>query len=781
MSKPSPCLPFYASRGLPRAMPARPPALRRQRSLLDSLRRMLSPALLPLCLGLAGSAVLAAAPRDRVTLLVPDAADTSAWPVKVWVDTAAEEGLRIDLITDSALLALGNTAAARIAGLIVPDSAHQRASDALIAAIKQYAFTGGNLMLVYDAGALTDGGYFPLTGSSRFGDMVGVDYVFWNGGLGASTMVGFGQVVGTQARLDALSLPPGKYMPYVAPTSLATTTFSTAFAPTTSSLDPGGSLAMTPLVLARTRQGIDDGSANVRRQRPVALRSLLGLGYDVSGVLRFDRRNPNASKARDMHIFDRAARAPDAVAAVLTGNATTATELSALAPTAAAAVVAADTTLQAISGYAFGPLGYYHYVTTGTFPGTVQLSSPEHGLVVGSRSYGSGQLLFVNLPLGYFKAIGSDSAPMHGVLGQFARDQVGIASMSVQPRALGGLIYNWHVDDGAALTDSAKWLLANTQIFQSGPFSIQFTAGPDVVTVGDGLGMNLPVNKTSQSIVKRLGNIGHIPAGTGTGKLAAHELGSHGGWIHDFWGANANEANVPNLTSLLTQNFDAIEKVTGRKIREYSSPEGNTPAWAVTWLEARGVVAMYLVGDVGNGMLRSWRNGVRLSNALWTTPVTPLGKYATFEEFDDFGISDAVSGQWLLDLQSFAVNHRTNRLFYTHPPGVVDHVSPINALLTRAQTLATQGSFSWYTMSQLADFAQRRVAATWTTSVATNGVMTFSASHPSSLTDMAWLLPKARYAQPAVTSGKGAVTSDSVNWIVTANSGTSLKFTSRAL
>ena len=752
------------------------PAVRRPPWLAGRLRR----ALLPACLALAGAAALAAPPRDRVTLLVPDAAVLTDWPVKVWTDTAADEGIRIDLITDSALLALGNTAAARIAGLIVPDSAHQRASAALVAAIKQYAFTGGNLMLVYDAGSLTDGGYFPAAGGSRFADMVGVDYVLWNGGLGADTMVGFGQVVGTQARLDALSLPPGKYLPYVPPASLALASFNTAFVPT-SALDPGAGQLMAPLVQARAKQGIDDGTDKIRKRRPFSLHKLLGLSPEGQGLLRFDRRNPNASKARDMHLFDRVARAPDAVAAVLTANTATATELSALAPAAAAAVVAADASLQAISGYAFGPLSYYSYVTTGSFPGTVQLSSPEHGLVAGSRSYGSGQLLFVNLPLGYFKAIGSDSAPLHGFLGQFARDQVGIASMSVQPRARGGLVYNWHVDDGDDLTADTKALLANTQVLHRGPFSIHFTAGPDVVQVGDGLGMNLRANAAAQSLVKRLGNIGSIPAGTGSGRLASHELGSHGGWIHDFWGANATEANVPDLSSLLTQNFDAIERVTGRKIREYSSPVGNTPAWAVSWLEARGVVAMYLTGDIGNGLLRSWRNGVRLADKLWSAPVTPLGKYATFEEFDDFGITDAVSGQWLLDLQSFAVNHRTNRLFYTHPPGVVAHLNPINALLARGETLAAQGSFSWYTMSQLADFAQRRVAASWTTSQANNGLITFSASHPGSLADMAWLLPRARYTQPAVTSGKAVVGSDSLNWIVTANSGSSLRFTSRAL
>ena len=51
-------------------------------------------------------------------------------------------------------------------------------------------------------------------------------------------------------------------------------------------------------------------------------------------------------------------------------------------------------------------------------------------------------------------------------------------------------------------------------------------------------------------------------------KLANHNLGSHGGWIHDYWGRMANEANSPDLTNLLKQNFDAIESVTGRKVTD---------------------------------------------------------------------------------------------------------------------------------------------------------------------------------------------------------------------
>ena len=179
--------------------------------------------LLPAALALAAAAALAAAPRDRLTLLVPDNADLNSWQVKVWIDSAADEGVRLDVIRDAALLALGSTAASKISGLIVPDSAHLQASDALVAAIKLYAFTGGRLMLVYDAGALTEAGTFPFAGS-RFADLAGVNYALYDS-LGAAAFVGFGPVVGTMARLESLSLPPGKYVPYQPPASLGAVTF----------------------------------------------------------------------------------------------------------------------------------------------------------------------------------------------------------------------------------------------------------------------------------------------------------------------------------------------------------------------------------------------------------------------------------------------------------------------------------------------------------------------------------------------------------------------------
>jgi len=282
--------------------------------------------------------------------------------------------------------------------------------------------------------------------------------------------------------------------------------------------------------------------------------------------------------------------------------------------------------------------------------------------------------------------------------------------------------------------------------------------------------MKLATSAAAQALVRQLRDL-----------PVRHELGSHGGWIHDYYGLNANEANVPDFTPYLTQNFAAIEAATGRTVREYSAPVGNNPGWAVRWLEARGVVAFYTVSD-GGAAIRPWRAGARLTgNRLWAFPVSPLGRYATFEEFGRFGVSDAESGQWLLDLQSFVVNNRTNRLFYNHPPGARGHVGAIQPLVDRADTLQAQGRFQWMTMAQIADFQLRRLGTRWTSSTSAPAnqpaVTTVVASNTTSLTDMTWLLPRNRYAVPVVTGGLGTVSFDTDSWLVTATGGTSLTFT----
>ncbi|BDT69931.1 hypothetical protein os1_41230 [Comamonadaceae bacterium OS-1] len=699
-------------------------------------RRLAAVSLALVALTAASAPVWAAPSRDNLTLLIPDNAALNSWQVQVWTDAAAEEGIQIKTITDSAFLALGSTASAKIAGLVMPDSAHIQASNALVAAVKQYVSSGGKLMLTYDAGALNDLGFYDASGKSRFSDMVGVDYVQYE--TLRERVVGFGPIVGSKARLTNLLVPPGKYLPYVAPTAAAATT---AFVPT-SRLDPGGAEVMRPMVEARTRRSWSQ----------------------PFNPLRYDQRVAAATPSMYLP-SSYPYRYSDDVGATVDSTGSYWQEK----PTGwvSTQLTEDDKSLQTISGYGFPALSYYYYVTTGTFPGNVFLSSPEHGLVAGERSYGNGKVLFVNIPLGYFTAIGTDGMLLHGFLNHFARDQVVMPQISVQPKGVGGLVYDWHVDDGQALIPDYGYVMGQWFMQGKGPFSVQFTAGPDVSVIGDGLGMNLANNPAGQAVVRA--------AGAYRGSLT-NEVGAHGGWIHNIFGINANETNADTYLPWVQANVGVVQNIMGKKSREYSAPQGNNPLWATKWLETYGIVGMYTVSNTGTAATREWRSGARVTNKLWAMPISPLGTTATFEEFDEKGITNGTSAQWLLDLQSFVVNNRTNRLFYNHPPGARDHLNVVKTFVQRAEGLKNWGRFNWYTMAQIADFNQRRIQTTWSSN-SYYGYSRFTASNPDSLTDITWLLPRSRYGYPYVTSGWATVDAyDDTNWIVTARGGNNLSF-----
>lgn len=705
---------------------------------------------------LAGPGAAWAGSRDSLTLLVPDNADTATWQVKVWTDTAAEEGLQMQVMTASAFMALGASAPASISGLILPDSAHIQASDELVAAVKQFVARGGKLLLVYDAASLNAAGFYDASGRSRFSDLVGVDYVQYE--ALRDRVVGFGPVVGARGLLDELSLPPGKYLPYEPAPAGAVRSAATqpAYVPT-SRFDPGGSEFMRSYFRAR-----------------VGVRGAARAPSVLSG-LRYDRPVSTATPALGGLLSNArlwtAGRYRGDVGAVATADGAGWTELT---PSQAKARQAAgDAALQVISGYGFGPLSYYSFVTTGEFPGKVLLSSPDFGLVAGERSYSAGEVLFVNLPLGFFKAIGTDGALLHGTLGHFARHMVHMPHLSAQPRGIGGLVYNWHVDDGDDIVPQLRSVMAADFMQGAGPFSVHFTAGPDVEVLGDGLGMNLPANPAAQDVVLRTGKFGRY---AGYRSLVKHAVGSHGGWNHNLYGLNANESNEATYLPWLQANFQAITDVTGEKQREYSAPQGNNPSWAVHWIEQYGVVGMYTVSNTGSAATREWRDGSRLTTALWAMPASPFGVSATFEDFEENGVGDGTSAQWLLDLQSFVVNKRSNRLFYNHPPGALAHLDVVRTFVRRGARLADNDRFRWYTMSELADFSQRRIQTGWASAPFLFGTTLFTLSNAQSLADVTMLLPRSGYTQPFIASGSGTVASDGSDWVVTARRGTQLSF-----
>lgn len=454
------------------------------------------------------------------------------------------------------------------------------------------------------------------------------------------------------------------------------------------------------------------------------------------------------------------------------------------------------------SGYLLGNLMYSSFVTRGTFEGKVLAQSPVAGLVAGLKQTGKGQVLFVNLPLTYLKVLRTDGLPMHGFLHYFAHRVLGLARLSAVPDAVAGLTLNWHLDSYTAQLPTLT--LEKLGIFNDGPFSIDMTAGPDAVVDGDAKGWNLKNNEAARDVLRRF-------------VASGHEVGSHGGWNHDLYGLQANESNSEKFLPYLQKNVDAVRQAIsnpirpylgfetptppgmppvllpavqkikhtidhwfGPPLRQYSPPVGNNPAWAMDWLEQQGIVAAYFAGHTGLGPTRQYRDG-KLRNAnMWVFPVTPAGRYATFEEFHTNQVPKQEVIDWYRESVDFAVAQNTSRMIYMHPNGANVWVDVLRDLLVYAKAPGSN-KFRWYTMTRLADFMTARALVQWTERLDAAGISSFEISHPSSLNEMVWLLPKTRYPdRPLSPDGSVMLLDRGQDWELRAGNTRTARFTARS-
>ena len=658
-----------------------------------------------------------AARGDSLIVLIPDGfeyQDDSR--ANAWVDAASEEGFKLEFMHDSNFMALG-TSALKYSGFIMPDQIHQKASDALIQALEAYVSKGGKLMLVYDAGALTAKGFYPsnpnddgvdkVTGelvdspefSSRFSDLVGVDYLlyeeFYEAGM-IDKLVGSGPVLGIEKMLWQLQVPPGKSTPFFGP-------------------------------------------------RPSLMPVYLPSSEYVSGSQKSSQTSLDNVKNK-------------------TGKRKHADQKLSLPNQ-----IPASSDLYQISGYTHEFISYRSFVTrnrAGAYKGDVLLSSPQHGLVAGVNRFGLGKVLFVNLALSDLKGK-TDGMLMHGFLRYFGDALLGLPRLANHPKGKGGLVFNWHVDYRKAV-EVHVGQLDKLGVWDRGPYSIHFTAGPDVNYKGDALGMDLPNSNKAQTWLRKLNQQGH-------------QVGSHGGWIHNYYGINASEDNGADFEQFLALNHEAVETALGRKATEYSAPLGNNPSWAMDWLKDNGILAYYFTGHTGMAPTTAYRDGKAMNRGMWAFPVSPLGKHATFEEFSRDEINEAGIIRWYEALMDFVVYHRTSRLIYAHPPGAAEYPNVIKALLNRADAYEDNGYFQWYTMTELANFMNERAQVSWRVTAESKGSSRFQASHPSSLKDQTWMLPKRSYNHPNVVLGQAKVLEDSQYWIVTADNVTDLEFVANRL
>ncbi len=694
---------------------------------------------------------------SKMALLLPDGLALTDAKVTAWTDAAQERGYSLEILRNGDFLLQGVGIRSQYSGIIIPDQMQTTMSDALVGTIQNYVTQGGNIMLVFDAGALTSGGFYAIP-KSRFSSLVGVDYVLYDQLLDRT--VGLGPVFGPVSTLRGLQVPPGKSMLYT---------------PSLTVVAQGRSAGTARMLQVVDRLPAPARAGGTAQFLPASPFNPGGLaGYDHSLYFKSPAKSPiikneaerspdEALKHEGKHIKHPRAvdRAPvPGVTPGEFGRTSSALRMAApgmrgMPPRMLKVQAAPPEVLHNISGYVYGPLTYPSFVTQGASQGAVLLSSAQHGLVASVRTVGAGSVLFVNLPLTYLK-LSEDAMPLHGFLHQFARGVLKQPRMTEVPNGVGGLVFNWHLDSLGALQPMQQ--LKAQGVWNHRPFSMHMTAGPDTIVPGDGLGFNLPNNPTAQQFLKDFDAQGH-------------QVGSHGGWIHDYYGGNADETNASQYLNYLVLNRDAIQTVVGHPLKEYSAPQGNNPIWSLTWLTQNGFGSYYALSHTGTAATRTYRQGQLITPSLWAFPVTPLGVAATFEEFNQLLIPELPLTQWYTQLIDFSIANQTDRLIYAHPPGALLYPNVMNNLLSYARQKQQAGQFRWYTMAQLATFMTTRAGVTWQSAVGANGKMRVTASHPTSLRTITWAYPKTMYSQPVVLSGTATVVGSESDWLVRVTSG----------
>ena len=144
--------------------------------------------------------------------------------------------------------------------------------------------------------------------------------------------------------------------------------------------------------------------------------------------------------------------------------------------------------------------------------------------------------------------------------------------------------------------------------------------------------------------------------------------------------------------------------------------------------------------------------------------------------FDENGISPAEAEGWLTDLSHFSVDYRTSRMIYFHPPGALPFATSVQNWMNDAQAMKSAGRFQWYTMTRLGNFLNARNGVNWRSYRLADGSHLIQASHPTSLAEQTWVLPKSQYLRPVLYRGSAVIREEATEWVVTVTRGQIVQF-----
>ncbi|MGQ3887979.1 hypothetical protein ACQUW5_02970 [Legionella sp. CNM-1927-20] len=572
---------------------------------------------------------------DYIVLLIPNQYEENSLLIKAWKNIAIQQGIHLKILRDDDFLrpSLKPTS---FAGIILADEIHKTVPVPLVNHLKKYVKNGGKLMLIYDAGTLTQGNVF-FKDKAPFSDLVGVDYALYEK-LGRFTIQS-SEIGNTKENLLKLGIQPGKFIPF---------------------------------------------------------NNLVNGGESQS--------------------------------------------------------------FQMISNYGYGPL-IYSWFSSNKKSNNIQvlLKTPNDNLIAGRRSYGNGEVLFVNLPL-TFLWLHRDSMPLNIFLHYFVSEMLHLPILASTPNGVGGMVLNIQL---ASLADLySLWLLEKTGLFNQGPYTVSIGIEGYDGTVSKEKRLDPKGNKMLQDWIKFF-------------KSAGYSLGIYGISPEKSDRLETNLIKKTIFRNYITDSQQILSKFYDQNIVEYSHPTGYQPDWVTDILEQLNFKVAYNYGNSGGSPLQELYKTKQ--NKLWTFPATPLGRYITFSEFFQNKISSTVVTNWLIDTTKFVAQKHVVQFIFFHPSKAKNYLDSISKWLQLTKQLQKNNTFKWYTMKEIATFLEARQNVKWE-ALRNETFLILEASHPNSLEKQAWFINKDICFKPIITKGVGAIQEDTKRWIVSAGKVTKLGF-----
>lgn len=350
--------------------------------------------------------------------------------------------------------------------------------------------------------------------------------------------------------------------------------------------------------------------------------------------------------------------------------------------------------------------------------------TPSDGYLVQKNYAGGGSVVFVNGTPGLLKVRENVDFVLRGLLKYFLLEVVGLPRLVAAPNGTAGLVVAVHLCSGAYFRDLDR--IFGLKLFtQEFPFSFYVTAGPDNDRPGDRRGFDALNPRKGGRYLGLLQQYGSI--------------GSHGGWIHNYWAYHFRELLPEEKEEYIAANYRALQEALGQPVADYAAPGGAHDAAVNEFLAAQGTRAASLPLAFNSPPTRGWFEG-RPERRFWLFGYTGTVYGTAFENMLAAGRKPAQIQSDVCRLLDALVQMREIRLIYFHPVSVARHPEMWRSIQNYILKYVSEGSLSVRTMLDFADFLDRHGKVRFAVQRTAQGYH-ISASSPDSLKEMTFALP----------------------------------------